>query len=269
MMHKESYHTTMRPELNQFPNIALPFYPRSAGHFTRRRGRDFFPPRHFVQICWGISGEVEYEIDGHISTLREENVLCLMPEDPHIVNFRSEISELRWITFDGKGAKEFIQSFGYPRTCFLAGPCPHELFLEYENLMLERTPSAWRKMVAVITQIIAAAGTTGNNEDLDSRLLKSAIKFCQKNYHSSEFNINSLADLLGIDRSSILRLFRKKMDISPLEYLSQLRLQRALSLLVSTRRTLKEIAEDSGFSDVNYFCRFIKQKTGKRPSELR
>ncbi len=268
-MRQDKLHSVFRPELDRFPGVALPFYPRSAGHFIRTRGsREFYPPRPFLQLFWGVSGEAEFEIDGRASVLGRDDVLYRLPEDPHIIRIRSEVCEYRWIAFDGLGAKEFLLAFGYPSTCFHAGPCPHELFLEYENRMLERSPGAWRQMVALIVRIVAAAGAEGAQEP-DDRLLQKAMKICREGFDRAEFNVNSLADGLGMDRSSLLRLFRRKLSLSPLEYLSQLRLQSALSLLADTRLPLKEVAGRAGFGDVNYFCRFVKQKTGKRPSELR
>lgn len=47
-----------RPELNQFPNIALPFYVRSTGHFRRAHGSlEAVPPgeKPFVQFYWCIA----------------------------------------------------------------------------------------------------------------------------------------------------------------------------------------------------------------------
>ena len=56
-----------RPELDRFPKIDLPVYPRSSGHF--RKPADFqekIPPgkKNFVQIFWGIEGEGLIEING-------------------------------------------------------------------------------------------------------------------------------------------------------------------------------------------------------------
>ena len=72
-----------------------------------------------------------------------------------------------------------------------------------------------------------------------------------------------------MSRTTLLRLFRRKMNMTPSDYLLQLRVQRAVSLLRETRYPLIRIAELSGWNDVNYFCRIIKRVTGRTPGEVR
>ena len=81
--------------------------------------------------------------------------------------------------------------------------------------------------------------------------------------------MNSLAERLEIDRTTLRRLFLRKISITPSEYLGQLRLQKAISLLKQTAHPLTRIAELSGFHDVNYFCRSIRRSTGRTPGEIR
>ncbi len=261
-----------RPELDRFPKIDLPVYPRSSGHF--RKPADFqekIPPgkKNFVQIFWGIEGEGLIEINGKNEVLHPGEVVYHLPMEPHIHQSITETWEYRWITFDGPNARNFILSYHYPRTCFPAGPCPHESFLTFENLMLERTPYAWRKMFAVICDILALAGGANQEATLENKLLAESIRICRENFQNPNLNVNALAERLNVNRSTLLRIFRKKMDMAPSEYIGQLRLQNAVTLLKQTLSPIREIADRSGFQDVNYFCRIIKSHTGLTPSELR
>ncbi|MEI3000392.1 MAG: hypothetical protein V8T86_05745 [Victivallis sp.] len=56
-----------RPNPQQLPNVALPFYPRSVGHFKiRGREREFVPAgeKPFVQLFWTVRGEGRCRIAG-------------------------------------------------------------------------------------------------------------------------------------------------------------------------------------------------------------
>lgn len=202
-----------RPELDRFPKINLPVYPRSSGHF--RKPADFqekIPPgkKNFVQIFWGIEGEGLIEINGKNEVLHPGEVVYHLPMEPHIHQSITETWEYRWITFDGPNARNFILSYHYPRTCFPAGPCPHESFLTFENLMLERTPYAWRKMFAVICDILALAGGANQEATLENKLLAESIRICRENFQNPNLNVNALAERLNVNRSTLLRIFRKK-----------------------------------------------------------
>ena len=56
---------------------------------------------------------------------------------------------------------------------------------------------------------------------------------------------------------------------SPHQYLLELRLARARNLLEETSLSVKEVAQNAGFEDEHYFCRFFKQKTGRTPGQWR
>ena len=107
------------------------------------------------------------------------------------------------------------------------------------------------------------------NPTFENEKLHEILMICRARFGDPSLNIKTLSGELNLDRTTLLRIFRKKMNISPSEYLSMLRLQRALSLLQNPRLSLSEIAEQSGFRDSNYFCRFIRKNTGKRPSQWR
>ncbi len=81
--------------------------------------------------------------------------------------------------------------------------------------------------------------------------------------------VSEMADMAGLSRSHFARLFKDAEGMSPRDYLEDLRLRRALSLLYSKARTVKEIAISCGIPDVNYFCRLFRRHTGMSPGEYR
>ncbi len=124
-------------------------------------------------------------------------------------------------------------------------------------------------MFAEICRILAAAGGTNNEPTPENRLVLEVVSICGERYDDPDLNVNSLAEELSVGRSTLLGIFKKKMNLTLSAYLGQVRLQSALSMLKNSMSPLHEIAAAGGFRDVNYFCRFIKKHTGRRPSELR
>jgi AraC-like DNA-binding protein len=83
------------------------------------------------------------------------------------------------------------------------------------------------------------------------------------------FNVADLAQRLDMHRSRLSRLFRDEIGISPSAYITQRRLQKAMSALRETTLTVAEIARACGFPHPDYFCRLFRKQFDLTPSEFR
>lgn len=83
---------------------------------------------------------------------------------------------------------------------------------------------------------------------------------------SAEYDFSAIAQKQGISISYFRILFKSNTGLSPLEYLSRVRVLRALELLQTTQSTVAEIAEQVGIHDPNYFARMFKKLIGYPPS---
>ncbi len=260
----------MRPSQNVFPEVALPFYPRTVGHFIL--GGEFVEDvpenrKHFAELFWCVSGSGEAFLNDRWQKVGPGDCFYRLPDERHFYRSVHEMWECRWVCFDGERASEFLLGYGYPSNVFHAGKCPEEFFIGIEKLMRVRSPFAWREMVSLIVRILTQAGGVDSADEFD--LADRAAELCRKRFTDSSFNINVLTDMLGVNRSTLNRHFRDKMCVSPSEYLFQQRIQQAFMLLQKSRIPLAEIALQSGFSDMNYLCRVIRRATGKKPSQFR
>lgn len=261
-----------RPEPNVMPDLPLPFCLRSSGHYLRlKKYYERIPAgaKPFVQFFWGISGDGEFIVDGESQILHPGDVFYRMPGEPHFQGALSERWEYRWFTFDGEGAENFMRSYGYPHRCFHAGVCPHELFIRLEELLQEMSPYAWREMVSVASSILARAGGREDRSTREGRLVCEVIRICSENCGDPDLNVNSIAEQLKVNRSTLRRIFQEKMKIAPSQYLSRMRIQRALSLLQETILPVSEVAKECGFTDESYFSRVIRRSVGDTPKRFR
>lgn len=78
-----------------------------------------------------------------------------------------------------------------------------------------------------------------------------------------------LAKSSGLSRTYLSFVFKEVTGMRLQDYLTQVRLEKAKELLGRIDLKIKEIAQESGFSDPNYFCRTFKKKTGLNPSNWR
>ena len=263
---------THRLPLNEFPPLPLPYYPRSAGHFLQKAPwRESIPAgeKNFVQLFWFINGEAEFRLDGKMYRLQAGDVCYHLPGEVHEHRSVSQYTEYRWIAFDGENAEKFLMSFGYPRCGWHAGTCPENLFIEYADRMREMTPYSYRRMCALIAELLACAGKTEPENGSSGQLFSRASALCREKFNHHDFNVNALADIMKIDRTTLSRHFNANMGISAGKYIENLRLQHAVSLLHSTNHSLTEIADSCGLCDANYLCRLIRKHYNTTPGKMR
>jgi AraC family transcriptional regulator len=78
-----------------------------------------------------------------------------------------------------------------------------------------------------------------------------------------------LADLLGMSRSHFCRAFKASTGLPPHTWLMSLRVRRARELIMSTDRSLVDIALVTGFSDQPHFTRVFSRLAGVTPGTWR
>jgi len=80
--------------------------------------------------------------------------------------------------------------------------------------------------------------------------------------------LSSVSRQFGFSERTLSRLFQATMDISFLQYLKQLRVVKAVSMMLQKDVTLSEIAYKTGYNSLSAFSNAFYQITNKRPSEF-
>lgn len=94
-------------------------------------------------------------------------------------------------------------------------------------------------------------------------------KTCIKTEYQSGITISEIARRLGLERSYFSTIFTRGAGVPPQKYLNDYRLEKAAELLVTTNRTISEIAYSTGYSDIVNFSRMFKKHFGQSPSVYR
>lgn len=93
-------------------------------------------------------------------------------------------------------------------------------------------------------------------------------KFVQKNF-ASDINRAAVAHYAGISESRLTALMRRDMHCNFTEYLTSVRMDAAIELLLYSRLNIKEIAMQTGFNDYSYFVSAFRKRYGVTPGTVR
>ena len=97
--------------------------------------------------------------------------------------------------------------------------------------------------------------------------LQIALDYINENYHYNNLAVSDIADYLGVSQVYLRKLFHKKLNLSPIQFLTKVRLSKANKLLESGYYTIEEITSLTGFSDAKYFSTVYKKHYGFPPSK--
>lgn len=89
------------------------------------------------------------------------------------------------------------------------------------------------------------------------------------NHYREACTLQTVSAHVHVTPNYLSNLFKKETGIGFTNYVSQLRIDKAKSLLIGTRFRMVEIAEQTGFDNSSYFTAVFKQQNGISPSEFR
>lgn len=98
--------------------------------------------------------------------------------------------------------------------------------------------------------------------------LERAMDYIDKNF-ASEVTLEELARAARMSRTYFSTVFKKLNGLSPWDYITIRRIERAIELLQSTEATVLEIAVSCGYNNTANFNRAFKKVTGRVPKDYR
>ena len=92
--------------------------------------------------------------------------------------------------------------------------------------------------------------------------------YLEKNY-KQDISLEGLAQTLDFSPFYFSKLFKQHFGVTFVEYLTDIRINIAKSILQDTTKSAKDIGEQVGYPNPNYFVKLFKKKTGLTPTEYR
>ena len=114
---------------------------------------------------------------------------------------------------------------------------------------------------------LEVAATSNMQEHYENSLLNEILVYIHNNVYSA-FTVEDLCNKFDISRSSLQALFRDNLNMTPKQYISDIKLNQAKVLIREHKRTISEISDLLGFTSIHYFSRKFKNYFGMTPTEF-
>ncbi|MFF2091325.1 helix-turn-helix domain-containing protein [Paenibacillus sp. NPDC058174] len=225
-----------------------------------------------IQLVMLYTGEMNVTIDGRLLPVAPGHVILLKPGcEETFVFSKTEPSWHRWIAVHLNDMTEEIrEELEQLPECL---PLTEEMN-RLLDLMLNVQRFASFEDQAVISLGLAALHlypTESRRALLRQEkhpAIYSVLTYIHERY-MDDLSLADLADRAGLSPEHLLRLFKRHESATPIAYLWNYRVSKAVELLTSTGLNVTEIAQRCGFKTSHHFARMIKQTTGRTASEIR
>jgi len=101
----------------------------------------------------------------------------------------------------------------------------------------------------------------------DEHFMQRVMQEIERNMDNSNYSIDAMATTIGVSNTLFLQKVKGLTGFTPVEFVRDIKLQRAAQLLSTRQLSVKEVTYMVGMTDAKYFRDCFRKKYGKTPSE--
>ena len=102
----------------------------------------------------------------------------------------------------------------------------------------------------------------------DEEFMNKVINVIQENISDENFNVERMADILCMSRSSLLRKIKILFNLSPIDFIRLIRLKKAAELIQEGKYRIGDICYMVGINSSSYFSKLFLKQFGMTPKEF-
>ncbi len=247
------------------------------------------------EYCVVISGIVGFTIEGHYVEAKQGEAIFVNANALHFATQVSQnnakvytVSFLPTIFANAEGntiyRRFFLPVLQSPVKSFLITDSQKnskdileyltKIFMEhskqnydYELKCIEYISNIWRSTLAYLQENKDTLSLQNIDQE-DERKAKIILNYIH-NHYNEDIKIDEIVKYAKASRSGCFRCFRQYTSKTPIEYLTEYRLSRAIHLMVQTDKSMTQIASECGFSDSCYFGKVFLRKYKMTPLQYK
>lgn len=246
----------------------------------------------FAEISYVVSGEAEHRIGGITYRVHRGDVIAIKCNTPHSF-YPVECGE-PFVAYDFMFTKDFFGGVEYSDefrrilnsmlgtedtdydfhlsggTAVMLGETVHKMYTEFctkTNAYLDILRAYLSEFLVIFFRKIYSEGKSKISERLRSAV-RSTVAYIEENFRRP-ISLDELAGRLYFSKDYLNKVFRASVGMPVGAYIKKLRLETAEKLLITTDKTVAEIASICGFGDIKSFYTVFKRERKMTPGEYR
>jgi AraC-like DNA-binding protein len=267
-----------------FPTIPdLPYFcfPEAVGRYWNMRSHHVHRKASAAitfNIHYVAAGKGYVELDGERHTLQKGDAVLYFPNQTQIYYTSTDDPwDVRWFHFYGVGLYDYLMT----RRMNISNLWSLRQTASFEQFHLDLLEEALTHRLlrptllstltyAVLTEFLTQAIPLTSVKTNDASERVQALLPLMQNEACSPFVLEYWSDKAGVSPYYFCKLFRKTVQMTPMEFITLCRLQVAKQWLLERKdTTIKQIAIDAGYPSVSYFNKRFLERESMTPSEYR
>ena len=250
-----------------------------------RSSDDLHEHQGYYQMSIPIHGSTRMECNGEIREITVNERLVLSPGYQHRHYAGDDPARMMLIFFKEAFLRDVqADRLGKPVSSIEFAPWAHGATSHFRRLaeyaVLQTMSQSWNQLDMQETEqelaLLLLSLQNGshahplheNTALVRHPALRRVMEYLQE--HSSEdIHLDMLAQTAELSKYHLIRLFRDHVGQTPAQYLTQIRIQKALHLLQKTDLDITHIAFETGYGSLGTFERAFKKQLGVSPSQYR
>ncbi|WP_394917989.1 helix-turn-helix domain-containing protein [uncultured Robinsoniella sp.] len=228
------------------------------------------------QLIYVAKGKADFEKNGVRKELAAGSLILYRPLEPQKYYYYAQNTpELFWIHFSGYGAEALLDAAGFKEQDMLEIGFTSE-YTQIMNKMIRelqlKRPGHCELLTLYFREFLTLISRHQQEKGIGSTKIKSEIETAVHYFNehfSQELSIQDYAAANHISTCWFIRTFRQYMGMTPMQYITSIRITKAKELLETTDLTINEIGDLTGYQNALYFSRIFKKTVGAAPTEYR
>ncbi len=249
------------------------FFPHAQGHYRERPGGC-----EAAIFIYCVEGEGWAILNGQQIQIPAQTLLVVPAHTPHVYGASAAHPwSIYWFHLQGREIATVVENLlltnftlHVPATetlplLTLFEQCYETLFYQGHSWRHHLFASqVIRHLLGILMLLQPTSGQDAKKQDYAER----AISYMLQRLESS-LTLDELADAVHLSRPHLVHVFKRVTGVSPIDYYTRLKIQRACQYLDLTDLSIKEIARRIGIRDPYYFSRLFHKMMRQSPSDYR
>jgi AraC-like DNA-binding protein len=249
-----------------------------------------YRPLHWheeIELLYQLNGETEINIEGEKHRLLKKHLMVVNSSKVHSTYCHDSAEMFVCVHISPKHMQKYIPDISFYQIDCSPERISDERFPYYLEIcrLMERLIVIYMEDVlayameaeGIVLQVLAlllrhfSTNTVPVETDTDllaKERIHEVIVYTDAHFRE-QISLADVADHVGLDKKYFCRFFKKHMGMSYLSYLNEIRLAHIYRDLISTRDSIRDIAENNGMVNQKLFNQSFKELYGLRPSEVR
>ncbi len=232
------------------------------------------------EINYINTGQAVMQIEGHEVTIHQGQCVVIPPHRKHSFRVISKIGckltqlemslemknqDEEFLMKDGK-----VENYYVIKNCDEIAPLIERIARVFRKNETEQN-EFFQKISAIEMMIILNYYINQDEKKLSFRVtygLKQAVTWIQDHF-DEPVNLEAVAEEAGISSRYLRKYFSEVMGKSCIQYITELRMEKAKHLLWETNKNILDIAIETGYENAQYFSRVFRKTEGITPQKYR